>query len=177
MKPFQRRIIFQQYEPGWGSHEFIKGDFHFGGNTIIFVVFSLSEKWRECMIVSLLNAPISRLFGALWLTPVTIHWPSVPRWWCSPTRWSTTATWRRGWPRRWWTSASTRVRSTGSTGPTAKWFVFTSIEIRKWSCDIFNQFLRKQYFQCAKLIKEALDSRYEAAYLPGIWRHIKTTNK
>ena len=61
--------------------------------------------------------------------------------------------------------------SIGSTGPTAKWFVFTWTEIRKWSCDVFNQFLRKQYFQCAKLIKEALDSRYEAAYLARIWQN------
>ena len=35
---------------------------------------------------------------------------------------------------------------------------------RKLYLDIYNL----QYLQCAKLIKEALDSRYEAANMPGI---------
>ena len=60
-------------------------------------------------------------------------------------------------------SASTPVRSTGSTGQTAKWFVFTSIE--KTRNVVYEE---KQYLQCAKLIKEALDSRCKTAYLPEI---------
>ena len=49
-----------------------------------------------------------------------------------------------------WISASTPVRSTGSTRPTAKRFLIDQAKI----------FGKQQYLQCAKLIKETLDSRY-----------------
>ena len=42
------------------------------------------------------------------------------------------------------------MRSTGSTGPTAKRFLMNQAKI----------FGKQHYLQCAKLIKETLDSRY-----------------